>query len=72
VAAIVGHDDSEPELRRVQQTNDYTDYSIGALAAAIERLDYAAYGLDLGVLTATAASCGPRGSTRVEEVQGKN
>lgn len=69
VAAIVGHDDSEPELRRVQQTNDYTDYSISALAEAIGRLDYAAYGLDLGILTATAAVCGPRDSTRINEVR---
>ncbi|WP_157985811.1 site-specific integrase [Teichococcus vastitatis] len=69
VAAIVGHDDSEPELRRVQQTNDYTDYSISALAEAIGRLDYAAYGLDLGILTATAAVCGPRDSTRTDEVR---
>lgn len=68
VAAIVGHDDSEPELRRVQQTNDYTDYSIAALADAIERLDYTAYGVDLSILTRTAAVCGPRGSTRTIEL----
>jgi integrase len=66
VAAIVGHDDSDPELRRVQQTNDYTDYSIASLAAAVERLDYAAYGLDLSILARTAAVCGPRESTRTE------
>lgn len=69
VAAIVGHDDSDPELRRVQQTNDYTDYSIAALAEAVKRLDYAAYGLALTTLTRTAAACGPRGSTRTTELR---
>ncbi|MFC7551141.1 DUF6538 domain-containing protein [Pseudoroseomonas wenyumeiae] len=68
VAAIVGHDDSDPELRKVQQTNDYTDYSIAVLTAAVERLDYTAYGLDLGILTRTAAACDPRGSIRVENL----
>ncbi len=71
VAAIVGHDDSDPEFQKVQQTNDYTDYSIAALAAAVERLDYAAYGLDIGFLTATAAICSPRGSTWVDEIEKK-
>ena len=66
VAAIVGHDDSDPEWRKVQQTNDYTDYSVRGLSEAIERLDYTAFGLDVSILTKTAAACGPRGSTRVD------
>ena len=64
VAAIVGHDDSDPELRRVQQTNDYTDYSIATLAAAVAKLDFAAYGVDTGMLTRAATASGPRGSSR--------
>ena len=66
VAAIVGHDDSDPELKRVRQTNDYTDYSIAALAEAIEALDYEAAGLNVGVLRRAAAACTPRGSGRID------
>ena len=69
VAAIVGHDDSDPEFKKVQQTNDYTDYSVAALAVAISKLDYAAYGLDISFLTGTAKVCGPRGSTWVDEIE---
>jgi hypothetical protein len=68
VAALVGHDDSDPELRKVQQTNDYTDYRITSLSQAIQRLDYASYGIDLGILLRTAEVCGPRGSVRVEKL----
>jgi integrase len=67
VAAIVGHDDSDPELRKVQQTNDYTDYDCEALRDAIECLDYAVHGLDVGTLKRTAAICGPRDSMRIEK-----
>ncbi len=67
VAALVGHDDSDPELRRVRQTDDYTDYDISALSAAMEKLDYAGYGLDVSVLTRTAAACGPRGDVHDAE-----
>lgn len=50
VAAMAGHDDEWPELVRVKQTDDYTDYSISVLKDAIERLDYASYGVDLSPL----------------------
>jgi integrase len=50
VAALAGHDEELPIFERAQQTDDYTDYGIAALAAQIERLDYAAYGLDLGLI----------------------
>ncbi|WP_284943744.1 site-specific integrase [Acidisoma cladoniae] len=50
VAALVGHDDSDPELRRVRQTDDYTDYSIAALYDAVSKLDYGAWGLTLHYL----------------------
>ena len=66
VAALVGHDDGDPELKRVRQTNDYTDYSVAVLSAAIERLDYAAYGLNIEILMGSAGACGPRGSMRIE------
>jgi integrase len=69
IAAIVGHDDSDAELKKLRQTDDYTDYSIASLAEAVSKLDYAAYGLDSNILTKTAACCGPRGSTRVDEPQ---
>lgn len=47
VAAIAGHDEELPELQRARQTEDYTDYDVGVLAEAVEKLDYAALGLDL-------------------------
>ena len=47
VAALAGHDDDFPELQRVKQTNDYTDYDITDLARAVARLDYPALGLDV-------------------------
>ncbi|WP_156612492.1 site-specific integrase [Paramagnetospirillum marisnigri] len=53
VAALAGHDEELPIFERAQQTNDYTDYGIAALAEQIERLDYAAYGLDLGLIEKT-------------------
>jgi integrase len=52
VAAMAGHDDEWPELVRVKQTNDYTDYSISVLKDAIERLDYEGLGLDVSPLLA--------------------
>lgn len=65
VAAMAGHDDGEPELRRVQQTDDYTDYSIAGLAEPLARLDYATLGLDVTPLLEAARICGPRESARV-------
>ena len=70
VAALVGHDDSDPELRRVQQTDDYTDYDISSLHHAVEALDYPSLGLDLGPLVRAAAECGPRGSMRTARLTG--
>ncbi|MDQ2105372.1 site-specific integrase [Azospirillum isscasi] len=50
VAALAGHDDDLPELQRVKQTEDYTDYDISDLARAVARLDYPALGLDVSNL----------------------
>ncbi len=52
VAAIAGHDDDDeaPEVVRLRQTDDYTDYDIGWLKTAIERLDYEAMGLEISGL----------------------
>ena len=50
VAAMVGHDEELPEFKRAEQTDGYTDYDIGPLKEEIERLDYAAYGLNLNLL----------------------
>jgi integrase len=66
VAALAGHDDSDAELRRVRQTDDYTDYSVRGLAEAVERLDYEAIGVDVGPLRRAAAACGSRGSYRTD------
>ncbi|HEX3983346.1 MAG TPA: hypothetical protein VHX12_06590 [Acidisoma sp.] len=40
VAAIAGHDDSDSELKKLQMTDSYTDYSIRHLHDAISKLDY--------------------------------
>ena len=50
VAAIAGHDEELPIFDRAAQTDGYTDYDVGRLAEAVERLDYVAYGLDIGTL----------------------
>lgn len=50
VAALAGHDEELPIFERAAQTDGYTDYGIGVLAAQLEALDYAAYGLDLGLI----------------------
>lgn len=50
VASIVGHDASDPEFKRVQQTNDYTDYSIDDLYSEICKLNWQAWGLDVSNL----------------------
>lgn len=63
VAAIVGHDD-HPEVREFEQTNDYTDYSVATLDAAIRRLDFEAYGVNLRVLRAVAALGAPSGTVQ--------
>lgn len=47
VAAIAGHDDSDGELRKLQMTDSYTDYSIAHLHAATSKLDYEVWGVDL-------------------------
>jgi hypothetical protein len=69
VAAIVGHAPPDLQLRQAMQTDDYTHYSVAAWSEAIGKLDYAAYGLDLGILERTAAVCGPRESRRVEDLR---
>jgi integrase len=66
VAALAGHDDTDPELRRLRQTDDYTDYSVAGLKDAIDRLDYEALGVDVSPLRRAAAACGPRGSYRTD------
>ncbi len=50
VAAMAGHDEELPIFDRAAQTDGYTDYDIGPLHRQIEALDYAAYGLDLGLI----------------------
>jgi integrase len=65
VAALAGHDDGDQELRRVRQTDDYTDYSVRGLAEAVGCLDYESLGVDVSPLRRAAAACGPRGSCRV-------
>jgi integrase len=69
VAAIVGHTAPDPNLKEATQTDDYTHYSVAARNDAIGKLDYAAYGLDLGILVRPAAVCGPRGGCRVEDLR---
>lgn len=65
VAAIAGHDDSDSELRKLQMTDSYTDYSIAHLYEAISKLDYEKWGVDLSAIRRAAADCGPRGSNRL-------
>lgn len=50
IAAMAGHDEETEEARQARQTDDYTDYDIGYLKEAIEKLDYATYGVDLSPL----------------------
>lgn len=51
VAQLAGHDQEDnEEMKRVQQTEDYTDYDIGGLSRVIETLDYPALGLDVSNL----------------------
>lgn len=65
VAAIAGHDDSDDELKKLMMTDSYTDYSISHLHAAISKLDYEKWGVDLSAVRKAAAECGPLGSKRV-------
>jgi integrase len=65
VAAIAGHDDSDSELKKLMMTDSYTDYSISHLHAAVSKLDYELWGVDLTAVRRAAATCGPRGSTRI-------
>jgi integrase len=66
VAAIAGHDDSDSELRKLQMTDSYTDYSIAHLHAAIAKLNYEEWEVGLSAIRKAAAEGGPRGSIRVE------
>ena len=54
VAAIVGHDDENPELKRVLQTDDYTDYNVSDLARVVSMLNYQELGVDMTMLLKTA------------------
>jgi integrase len=62
IAALVGHRADDPDFVTLQQTNDYTAYSIANLRDAIVRLDYESLGLDVSMLRRGAAACGPNGS----------
>ena len=66
VAIIAGHGADDPEYIRVQQTDDYTDYSIADLRDAMASLDYEKLGLGVGMLRRVATSCGSRGSMRLD------
>ena len=69
VAALIGHtNEADDEARRARQTQDYTHYSVATRKEAVERLDYAAQGVEIDILLRTAAVCGPRGSVRVDDL----
>ncbi|MGE5503664.1 MAG: DUF6538 domain-containing protein [Actinomycetota bacterium] len=60
VAAIAGHDEELPIFERAAQTDGYTDYGVTSLAEQMERLDYAAYGLNLGLIVKEQVRRRPR------------
>jgi integrase len=72
VAAIAGHTTPDPRLKEAMQTDDYTHYSVAAKGEALKQIDYAAYGVDLSILSTTAAACGPRGSCRAADLPQKH